>query len=91
MCVIAWLALLVQDVLLDSKQCDQLGQKIVLREQTLRLVSIERLEIFLRNVGLVLALLDVILFEHGVLDEISIRDIVQYGITEHFHLLVAGV
>ena len=81
MCVIAWLALLVQDVLLDSKQCDQLGQKIVLREQTLRLVSIERLEIFLRNVGLVLALLDVILFEHGVLDEISIRDIVQYGIT----------
>lgn len=87
--VVARLSLFVEDVLLDAEEGDQLRQEVVLRQQAFGLVGIERLEVLLGDVGLVLALLYVVLFEHGVLDEIRVGDVVQDGVAEDLHLLVA--
>ena len=54
-------------------------------------MRIKRLEILLRDIRLILALLNVVLLEHRVFYQVGIRDVVQDGIAQHFHLLVAGV
>ena len=55
---------------MDAEQSDQLGQEVVFSEQTLGLVSIERLEVFLGDVRLVASLFDVVLLKHGELDQV---------------------
>lgn len=84
------LLLLVEDELLDAEQSDQLRQEVVLCQQRLCLVSVKRLEVFLRDVSLVEALLDVIFLKHCVLDEIRIRNVIEDSVAQHFHLLIAG-
>ena len=53
-------------------------------------MSVKRLEVFLRDVSLVEALLDVVFLKHCVLDEIRIRNVVENSVAQHFHLLIAG-
>ena len=87
--VVARLALFVEDVLLDAEEGDQLRQEVILGQQAFGLVGVERLEVLLGDVGLVLALLYVVFFEHSVLDEIRVGDVVKNGVAEDLHLLVA--
>ena len=87
--VVARLSLFIEDVLLDAKEGNQLRQEVILCQQAFGLVGIERLEVLLGDVGLVLALLYVVFFEHSVLDEIRVGDVVENGVAEDLHLLVA--
>ena len=77
----AGLTLFVKDVLLKPEEGNQLGQEVVLCEERLGLMGVERLEILLGYVGLLLSLLDVVLLEHCVLDEVRVGDVVEDGIT----------
>lgn len=61
---------LVQNELLQAKEADQFCEEFVLRQKALRLVGIERKEIFLRYKLLSLTVIDVVLLEHRVLDQI---------------------
>lgn len=82
--------LLVDDVLLQAEQVDELGECVVLDKQALCLVRVERLEGFLARVLLLLSsLLNVESVEHGVPDEIAVREVVQHGVAKHLKLLVA--
>ena len=74
---------------MKPEEGNQLGQEVVLCEERLGLMGVERLEILLGYVGLLLSLLDVVLLEHCVLDEVRVGDVVEDGVTEHLLLFVA--
>ena len=52
-------------------------------------MGIKGLEVFLSDVCLFLSLLDIVLFKHRELDEVSVGDVVKDCITEYLKLLVA--
>ena len=80
---------LIQDVLLDTKESNQLRQEVILSEEAFGLMGIEGLKVFLSDVCLFLSLLDIVLFKHRELDEVGVGDVVKDCITEYLKLLVA--
>ena len=76
---------------MNAEKSYQLGQEIVLCQQAFSLVGVKWLEIFLRDVYLSLALLNVILFKHCVLNQVGVSDVIEDCIAEDFHFLIACV
>lgn len=72
---------------MNAKQNDQLSKEIIFCKQAFSLVRIEWLEIFWHYKFLLPALLDVVSFKHRILQEVRVRDIIKYCITQNFHLL----
>jgi hypothetical protein len=79
-----------QNILLESEKTHELSQEVILGQHALSLMSIKWLEVLLSDELLVESLLDVVLLEHGKVDQVRVGDIVKHSISNHLQFLVVG-
>lgn len=77
-----------QNVAMEAEQTEQLGEEIVLSEETLSIVCVDGLEVLLFNVGLRETLLQVVLIEDRVFDQVRVCQVVQDGIPQYLQFLI---